>query len=654
MTTQIHDTRAPDSRASFIPIHKLSVHESNVRRTDKRTDIEALAASIEAHGLLQNLTVVAREDGRYAVVAGGRRLAALKLLAKEGRLARDFAAPCTLVKEAAASEASLAENVQRVAMNVMDEVEAFAALVAAGATIDDVARRFGTRARRVEQRLALARLSPKIKAAYRKGEIGLDAARAFCLTDDHAQQEVIFKQMAKPIVNAASVRAALTQGRMPAHDRLARFVGVEAYRDAGGHMVSDLFDEAAIFLDAETVRGLAHAKAETLRNDAIADGWGWAEITLGYGRIDGVVNERLRPLRRPMTVDDVAEHDRLQSAITVLDARLADATDDDDAAADAQAEAERDALQDQLDALLAANEDWDPALKPHAGVVISVDHDGGANIQRGVIRRADLKAIEKIRRAGLPPVGIESDAGDCCPEVTAVGGIETDGPRMTKGLVLELTGVRTRALRARLAESPHTALAVLVHALSRRGDTPGIAISARSSAGDDAPSLTDAREAWAAQVSQAQDTLAMCLTLPLEVLLDTLAVLVASALDLAHSGALPGDQRLQAVGDTLAAALDLDMTQSWRPDLAFWLQAPKAVSIAALQTAHGVVSLPLTERAAMIAAFTRMKKPELAAAAAHALEGAGWLPEVLVTPTGQGELTLTALGEAAVADIAAQ
>lgn len=648
MTTQTHDTRAPDSRASFIPIHKLSVHESNVRRTDKRTEIEALAASIEAHGLLQNLTVVARADGRYAVVAGDRRLAALKLLAKEGRLARDFAAPCTLVKEDAAREASLAENVQRVAMNVMDEVEAFAALVATGLSVEDVARRFGAGARKVEQRLALARLSPKIKAAYRKGEVGLDAARAFCLTDDHAPQEIVFKQMAKPIVNAASVRAALTQGRMPAHDRLARFVGLEAYRGAGGHVVSDLFDEAAIFLDAETVRGLAHAKAETMRHEAIAAGWGWAEVTLGYGRIDGTANERLRPIRRPMTVDETADHDRLQDAIATLDERLNEATDDNDPDYGA-----RDVLQDELDRLFAAHEDWDPAFKPHAGVIISIDHDGVANIQRGVIKRADIKALEKLRRAGERQGGDDHDPQDVPSVPSPEEAREDEGPRLSKGLVLDLTRTRTRALRARMAESPHTALAVLVHALGCRGFTPGIAISARPCAADDAQSLIDARNGWAAQLADADDTLAVCLALPIDTLLDALAVLVAETLDVAQGGVGPADRRLQAVGDTLATTLDLDMTRWWKPDLAFWLQAPKAVALDALQTAPSIEGLPPAERAAMLAAFARMKKPELAAAAAQALEGAGWLPDVLVTSTGRGALALTTLGEAAVSATAA-
>jgi ParB family chromosome partitioning protein len=217
MTTEILDTSTETQRACFVPVSKLVVHEDNVRRTDKRADIEALAASIAAHGLLQNLSVVRAEDGRYAVVAGSRRLAALRLLIKQGKLARDFAAPCTIIEPALSAEASLAENVQRVAMNAMDEMEAFARLVDDGMSVEAIAERFGASVRHVEQRLALGRLSPKIRAAYRKGDLTLDVARAFCLTDDHGAQERLFKQVPKPITHAPSIRNALSGGRAPRH-----------------------------------------------------------------------------------------------------------------------------------------------------------------------------------------------------------------------------------------------------------------------------------------------------------------------------------------------------------------------------------------------------------------------------------------------------
>ncbi|MBK8840320.1 MAG: ParB N-terminal domain-containing protein [Hyphomonadaceae bacterium] len=139
-----------------IPLNKLIASPRNVRRKDRKADIDALAASIASCGLLQNLCVVAGEGDRFEVDAGGRRLMALKKLAKDGVIAKDFPVPCHVVASEDGREVSLIENIHRVAMDAMDEVDAFAALVAEGATPDDIARRFGATQRHVEQRLALA------------------------------------------------------------------------------------------------------------------------------------------------------------------------------------------------------------------------------------------------------------------------------------------------------------------------------------------------------------------------------------------------------------------------------------------------------------------------------------------------------------------
>lgn len=92
---------------------------------------------------MQNLTVILARDGEhYEVVAGGRRLDALKLLAKKHRISEDWAVPCLLVADASARTVSLTENVQREAMHPADQFEAFAALVAEGRAIEDIAADF--------------------------------------------------------------------------------------------------------------------------------------------------------------------------------------------------------------------------------------------------------------------------------------------------------------------------------------------------------------------------------------------------------------------------------------------------------------------------------------------------------------------------------
>jgi hypothetical protein len=124
----------PTKNLILVPLSRLVSRPTgrNVRKTP-RMSIPELAASIQRVGLLQNLIVIAAADGEhYEVVAGGRRLAALKLLAKKHRISKEWEVPCLLVADGTARTASLTENVQREAMHPADQFEAFAALVAEG------------------------------------------------------------------------------------------------------------------------------------------------------------------------------------------------------------------------------------------------------------------------------------------------------------------------------------------------------------------------------------------------------------------------------------------------------------------------------------------------------------------------------------------
>ena len=83
-----------------IPLDKLTIHDGNVRQIKAGVSIETLAADIERRGLLQSLSVrpilngAGEETGAYGVQAGGRRLRALQLLAKQKKLAKNAPVPC--------------------------------------------------------------------------------------------------------------------------------------------------------------------------------------------------------------------------------------------------------------------------------------------------------------------------------------------------------------------------------------------------------------------------------------------------------------------------------------------------------------------------------------------------------------------------------
>ena len=84
-------------KIKMIALTDLVPSTANVRKTGAGIGIQELAASIEAHGLLQNLQVRETTGGKFEVVAGGRRLAALKVLAKRKALPKDAPIGCNVL-----------------------------------------------------------------------------------------------------------------------------------------------------------------------------------------------------------------------------------------------------------------------------------------------------------------------------------------------------------------------------------------------------------------------------------------------------------------------------------------------------------------------------------------------------------------------------
>ena len=258
-----------------IPLNKLVRSERNVRKTGGES-IEDLAASILAHGLLHNLTVVEQRNhkgtssGKYEVVAGGRRYAAPQRLAKEKKLPKSFGVPCKVVEVSAAVEASLAENTIRVAMHPADQFIAFRDLLDSGLGVEEVAARFGVSPLFVRQRLKLARVSPRFIEAYRAGEMQLEQLEALAITDDNAAQGRVWDSTQHEWERSAhNLRRLLTEKQISASDRRARFVGVEAYLAAGGTLERDLFDaeHEGYLTDLALLDQLVAERCETLVAD---------------------------------------------------------------------------------------------------------------------------------------------------------------------------------------------------------------------------------------------------------------------------------------------------------------------------------------------------------------------------------------------------
>ena len=156
-TAALLEVADPTKNLSLVALSQLQPRRSKRNAsTTPRLSIPELAASISRVGLLQNLIVIAAADGKqYEVVAGDRRLTAMKLLAKKKRIPADYEVPCLLVPDASARTVSLAENLLREQMQPADQFEAFAALVMECRPIEDIAADFGVSPLLVQRRLKL-------------------------------------------------------------------------------------------------------------------------------------------------------------------------------------------------------------------------------------------------------------------------------------------------------------------------------------------------------------------------------------------------------------------------------------------------------------------------------------------------------------------
>ena len=296
-----------------IPLNKLTAWEGNVRKTQNKSGINELAASIKAHGLQQNLVV--RKDGKkFAVVAGGRRLKALQRLAKAGDIEHTCDVPCRITEAADASEISLAENVMREDMHPADQFEAFRDLADKGMPATDIAARFGKSETHVLKILKLARVSPKILKAYRAADVTLEDVMAFTVTDDHEAQERVFAAMA-PWQGASEIRAALTENDIAATDKRVKFVTLKAYEKAGGTTKRDLFsdDDSGVYIeDRGLLDTLVTERLEKNARAVRAEGWKWVQVSAEFAYQQSAEYRRIHAEPVPLTASEQKKFDKLQ------------------------------------------------------------------------------------------------------------------------------------------------------------------------------------------------------------------------------------------------------------------------------------------------------------------------------------------------------
>ena len=369
----------------LIPLNKLAISANNVRKakTSKAEDDE-LYASLQHHGIKQNLLVHAVGD-EFHVHAGGRRLTQLQRLAMDGHIKPDFKIPCRVETAAVAQETSLVENSVRASMSPADQLEAFARLIDAGSTVEEVATRFGVTSGLVERRLKLARVAPEIIEDLREGKMTLETVMAFTLSNDHARQLEVREAVSHLHAGGVhhTVRRMLTDHAQSGNSRLAGYVGVDTYKAAGGPVIEDLFsDEGSVLLeDGALLERLAVEKLERAAKKQ-GKGWKWCEAVLDFDYSAGLEFGRVYPEPQDLDPEIAEERETLRQ-------RLEELEDLDDDAWTEALEQEADSAAERIEEIDRIERDsavYCDAQRAIAGCIVTLDYQGKVKIEPGLVR----------------------------------------------------------------------------------------------------------------------------------------------------------------------------------------------------------------------------------------------------------------------------
>lgn len=342
---------------------------------------------------------------------------------------------------------------------------------------------------------------------------------------------------------------------------------------------------------------------------------------------------------RPPTDDEAKQEAAAQAEIDELSDEieaLYDGDEDEGEGEDA-AGARIDALQQKVSGLENAQEAMKaqrrnvlPEVAALCGAVVSVGHDGLPAVLRNMVKKDDLKTVERATAQALQGASHQDGEAPSEAEVTVTSGL-------SEALCRDLTSHRTRALQALLIVNHRQALAALAHAMLstliygpagqyqsptalavRASDCDSQLNSLAKNLGDSSAGQSVAeyvKQCKAQLPQQVSELLLWLLEQELQTLVHLLALCAALSVN-AISG--KGGKH---PADALAMAVNLDMAEFWSPTGPSYLgRVSKQLLAEAVSEAGMSDEVPT---------LLKMKKGEAVDRAASLLDGKRWLPSVL-------------------------
>ena len=173
-----------ESKIILIPQGEILPNPNQPRKRFNYDELEGLAQSIRANGILQPLLVRTNENGKYELVAGERRLRA-------ARLVGITKVPCIVneISESDSAVFAIIENLQRQNLDFFEEAEALATLVSEyRMSQDELCKKLGKAQSTLSNKLRLLKLSEEMRYKISRAGLSERHARALLSLEDEVQR----------------------------------------------------------------------------------------------------------------------------------------------------------------------------------------------------------------------------------------------------------------------------------------------------------------------------------------------------------------------------------------------------------------------------------------------------------------------------------
>lgn len=176
-----------------IPVDKILPNPNQPRQRFDPTALSELADSIRAYGLIQPIQVRRISNEFYELVAGERRLRAMKEVGEE-----TIAAVLVEMNDEDSAVVAIVENVQREDLTFFEEAESYKQLIEYyGLTQEKIAELLGKSQSAVANKLRLLRLDKSIIDQIKEHDLTERHARALLRIPDTELQSDVLKQVVK-------------------------------------------------------------------------------------------------------------------------------------------------------------------------------------------------------------------------------------------------------------------------------------------------------------------------------------------------------------------------------------------------------------------------------------------------------------------------